>query len=64
LKPSQVREHLTAHDIDPNRLVASDDSFSFGEDEVSTFLDALEGRYFEDDWTGEPRRADRFSTRT
>jgi hypothetical protein len=64
LKPDQVRRYLSAHDIDPNQLVAPDDSFTFGQDAVSAFLDILEGRYFEDDWTGEPRRADRFSTRT
>jgi hypothetical protein len=38
--------------------------FDFDEDGAMIFLDIIEGRYFEDDWTGSPRRADRFSQRS
>jgi hypothetical protein len=63
LKPDRVREILIGHGIDPDRLVGRDGDFSFDETGASDFLDVVEGRFFEDDFTGEPRRADRFSTR-
>jgi hypothetical protein len=37
--------------------------FSFKPEQVGLFLDVVEGRYFEDDLTGERRRADRFRRR-
>lgn len=61
LSCDRVREVLDAHQLDPDTLLSSNDTFSFGEENVGVFLDVLEGRIFADDWTGESRRADRFS---
>jgi hypothetical protein len=44
-------------------LLGSDGQFDFDENGALIFLDIIEGRYFEDDWTGSARRADRFSQR-
>lgn len=59
----KVRRSMTDHKEDPNGLLNADDEFEFGEEAVGTFLDVLEGRYFEDDFTGEKGRADRLSRR-
>jgi hypothetical protein len=39
------------------------DHFSFDQEHVAVFFDAIECRYFEDDLSSERRRADRYSTR-
>jgi hypothetical protein len=70
---AELKEHgvLTS---DRYREIAQDDeraaslldhagTFDFDESDAEVFLDVIEGRYFEDDWTGSPRRADRFSHR-
>jgi hypothetical protein len=64
MKPDMVRDVLTAHGVDHAQLLDSDGRFSFEEKAVGIFIDVMEGRYFESDWSGELRRADRFSTRT
>lgn len=59
----QIRASMQRHGVDPTRLLDPNDRFSFDTDEVGLFLDLLEGRFFEDDLSGERRRADRFSRR-
>lgn len=54
---------VTQDDERASRLLDSDGMFDFDEENAEVFLDVIEGRYFEDDWTGSPRRADRFSRR-
>lgn len=58
-----VRAAAARHLDNPDLLVNSDGHLEFGEDEVAVVLDLLEGRLFEDDFSGEHRRADRYSTR-
>jgi hypothetical protein len=71
---NELKEHGTLTS-DRYREIARDDEralgvldsagrFDFDEDGAMIFLDIIEGRYFEDDWTGSPRRADRFSQRS
>ncbi len=62
LTTERYRE-IAAGDEAALRLLGSDDRLDFDEAGAVTFLDVIEGRYFEDDWTGSPRRADRFSSR-
>jgi hypothetical protein len=64
IKPSQIRAALLKHKIEPTELINENDQFIFDETSVSRFLDVLEERYFETDWTNESRRADRFSRRS
>ena len=64
LKPDRVQESLIKHGFDPAQLIGTDGGFAFDETGASLFLDTVEGRFFEDDLTGEHRRADRFSTRS
>ena len=40
------------------------DEFSFGPQRVKLFLGLLEGRHFDDEWTGERKIADRMSSHT
>jgi hypothetical protein len=58
-----LREILTRHDVDPDLILDENDHFSFDQQHVSVFFDAIECRYFEDDLSSERRRADRYSTR-
>lgn len=58
-----VRAAAAQHLDNPDLLFNSAGEFEFGEDEVAVVLDLLEGRLFEDDFSGEHRRADRYSTR-
>ena len=51
---------LAAHQLD-HLLVGGE--LDLEEDSIPSFLDFLEGRFFHDDHTQEPRRADRFSKR-
>ncbi|CAL9409713.1 hypothetical protein [Nocardiopsis dassonvillei] len=55
---------LERHKIDPSTIISPTGKFDFDEQEVSTFLDILESRYYSDDWTGELRRADKYSRRS
>ena len=59
----RVRQALNKHDLDQGALLNRNKEFDFLDDAVPIFLDVIESRYFEDDWTGELRRADRFSRR-
>ena len=63
LTVESVRAAATRHLDDPELLLNGDGHLEFGEDEVAVVLDLLEGRLFEDDFSGEHRRADRYSTR-
>jgi hypothetical protein len=58
-----VRRSLNSHGIDPDLVFDANGHFSFTLQNVGTFFDVIEGRYFEDDLGGERRRADRYSTR-
>ncbi|MFE7201818.1 hypothetical protein ACFU8R_16250 [Pseudonocardia alni] len=44
-------------------LLNNEDQLEFEEHQAEIFLDFIEGRYFADDWTGNDRRADRWSKR-
>ncbi|TFB67977.1 hypothetical protein E3N85_06250 [Cryobacterium sp. Hz9] len=63
LTPEKVRASMVSHGEDASRLLDTDGTFNFGEDDVAAFLDVIEGRWFEDDFTAEKRRADRLSRR-
>lgn len=63
LSVASVAAAAARHLDDPARLLNGDGQLDFGEDEVAVVLDLLEGRLFEDDFSGEHRRADRYSTR-
>ncbi|MBT2232305.1 hypothetical protein [Nonomuraea sp. NEAU-A123] len=52
---------LDLHSIDISSLLDGEGRLHFQEDQAGLFLDVLDGRFFKDDWTGEPRRADRYS---
>jgi hypothetical protein len=64
LDVASLRSSLTEHGIDPDLLFDANGHFSFTQENVGTFFDIIEGRYFEDELGGERRRADRFSTRS
>ncbi len=51
------------HLDDPSVVIDADGQLEFDEDHVGVVLDLLEGRLFEDDFSGQHRRADRFSSR-
>jgi hypothetical protein len=63
LNSAKLRKSLRHHGVDASLLIGSNGNFDFGEVEVPMFLDAVEARWFEDDFSGEKRRADRFSKR-
>jgi hypothetical protein len=63
LEAGSLRSSLARHGIDPGLLLNENGQFSFGQESVPLFFDAVEGRYFEDDLSGERRLADLFSTR-
>jgi hypothetical protein len=63
LDVDKLRKSLRHHGVDASVLVDSKGNFAFGEPEVPIFLDVVEGRWFEDDFSPEKRRADRFSKR-
>lgn len=64
ITPDKVRDAIERHGDDPSRVLNDNNQFEFGEAEVGMFLDILEGRWFEDDLSGERRRADRYSKRS
>jgi hypothetical protein len=59
--PSALRTKLEKHGIDKALLGAGDDLVLGDRGKVAVFLDMLEQRYYEADFTEEHRRADRFS---
>jgi hypothetical protein len=65
IKPNaaSLRENLIGHGVDPDLILDENDHFSFDRQNVRVFLDAIDSRFFEDDLSGEHRRADRYSTR-
>jgi hypothetical protein len=63
LTPELVRDALKRHGEGPSLLVTPDGQFNFTGDGVRAFLDIAEGRWFEDEFSGERRRADRYSLR-
>lgn len=58
-----VRAAATRHFGDASAVLDANGQLQFGEDRVADVLDMLEGRLFEDDFSGQHRRADRFSSR-
>ena len=63
LSAHALRTALSSHGVKASLLLNPSGSFDFNQQNVGLFLDLMEGRYFEDDLTGERRRADRFSRR-
>jgi hypothetical protein len=63
LDETTVRANLLRHDVKPSLLLDDQGRWSFDVEHVGVFLDVIEGRYFEDELSGDKRRADRFSTR-
>lgn len=63
LNASVLRKSLATHGIDAELLLDENEQFAFDPQNVGVFLDAIEGRYFEDDLGDERRRADRYSSR-
>jgi hypothetical protein len=63
LNKQKLRRSMKRHGDDPSLLLDANGMFSFKPEQVGLFLDVVEGRYFEDDLTGERRRADRFRRR-
>jgi len=59
----QVEAACLAHLGDKDALLDAQGQLTFDEANVALALDLLEGRLFEDDFSGEPRRADRWSRR-
>jgi hypothetical protein len=63
LTPACVRKALRRHGEDPSLLVNGSGEFDFAGEGVRAFLDVAEGRWFEDEFSSERRRADRYSIR-
>lgn len=57
-----LEEVLRRHDRDPNEFL-NDGVLAIGPGQVGALLDVTEGRWYEADFTGEPRRAARWSRR-
>ncbi|HEV2973999.1 MAG TPA: hypothetical protein VGX69_03260 [Solirubrobacteraceae bacterium] len=60
--PAALRDALQKHGMKPDRLGKAKIKLGSRED-VEVFLDLVEGLYYEADFTGEARRADRYSVR-
>ena len=58
-----LRKALKKHHIDPTSILVNNE-FSFEERDVGVFFDAIESRYFKDEFSSEERKADRYSTRS
>lgn len=63
LTGEKIRAVLKKHGVDPTTFLNEKNEFDFAAADVGKFLDMLDGRWFADDLSGEPRRADRFSKR-
>jgi hypothetical protein len=61
--PQSVRAALQRHDFAPDRLGSGDEVALANLDDVRIFLDVLEKRYYEEDFTGDHMRADNASPR-
>jgi hypothetical protein len=61
--PKDLSEAMVKHGLDPTDII-SDDEIMFAEASAVVFLDLLEQLYYETDFTGEHRRADRYSPLT
>jgi hypothetical protein len=61
--PQSLREALKRHSLAPDRLGAGDEVVLDSVDDVRVFLDVLEKRYYEEDFTGDHMRADNASPR-
>ncbi|XVQ86129.1 hypothetical protein ACQP2K_01475 [Microbispora siamensis] len=61
LDVDKLAEVLGHHSIDIGNLINDGGRVHFEEKDAGLFLDVVDGRFFKDDWTGESRRADRFS---
>jgi hypothetical protein len=59
-----LSDALERHGLGRDRFGSGPEVELQSTDDVVVFLDMLEQLYFEADFTGEPRRADRYSTRT
>jgi hypothetical protein len=62
--PQSLREALTRHALAPDRLGAGDEVVLDSSNDVRVFLDVLEKRYYEEDFTGDHMRADNASPRS
>ena len=62
LTPAQLKSVLKKHGVN-HKLILENDEFSFEEKDISIFFDAIESRFFKDEFSPEKRKADRFSTR-
>ncbi|WP_206068649.1 hypothetical protein, partial [Nonomuraea composti] len=62
--PAHFAKVLGTHDIEVSAFINSDGLIDFDERQAGLFIDVIDGRLFRDDWTGEERRADRFSKRS
>ena len=60
--PATLRDALQKHGMSPDRLGKTKIKLGNRED-IEVFLDLVEGLYYEADFTGEARRADRYSVR-
>jgi hypothetical protein len=63
LTPDLLRKVLERHGEDSSLLVNMAGEFDFTGEQVRAFLDVAESRWFEDEFSGELRRADRYSIR-
>jgi hypothetical protein len=63
LNATLLRKSMRSHGVDPKFIIDRHGQLVFGVEHVGLFLDVAEGLYFEDDLTGEERRADRYSRR-
>jgi hypothetical protein len=61
--PESIRAALQRHEFAPDRLGSGDDIALTTLDDVRVFLDVLEKRYYEEDFTGDHMRADNASPR-
>lgn len=63
LTPELLSEALKRHELPVESMLNDKGELDFAGEQVSLCLDLIEGRLFEDDLSGEHRRADRYSTR-
>ncbi|GCD19282.1 hypothetical protein CTKZ_08440 [Cellulomonas algicola] len=64
ITPASVQEILRRHDLAEVVQFDADGNVVLNVESVEVFVDLLEGRYFEQDFTGDAVRADRFRRRT
>jgi hypothetical protein len=59
--PEKLRKAMRRHKLNPDEIAPSNQEVSFTIDKAPVFLDLIEQMYYETDFTGEHRRADRYS---